>query len=101
MFDRYTKIVLTVIAVALSAIAVQGVVGPANAQMSGCGLAANNPCHVTLDILPGRLADEQENAPGFSDQRGLVKFYEFAEAARGQIKRSRGLKLLHYKCPKF
>jgi hypothetical protein len=41
MFDRYTKIVLTIIAVALSAIAVQGTVGSAHAQAG--------TVHVVLD----------------------------------------------------
>lgn len=43
MFDHYTKIVLTVIAVALSAIAVQGVIGRAQAQAG--------PVHVVLDYV--------------------------------------------------
>lgn len=45
MFDRYTKIILTVIALALSAIALEGSVGRAQAQAEGCG-SAYNPCYV-------------------------------------------------------
>jgi len=46
MFDRYTKIVLTVIAVALSAIAIEGSVGSAHAQMESCGSTSISPCFV-------------------------------------------------------
>jgi len=37
MVDRYTKVVLTVIAMALLGIFVQGLVRPAIAQSNGCG----------------------------------------------------------------
>lgn len=47
MFDRYTKIVLTVIAVALSAIAVQGTIRPAFAAFGeACGQSSISPCFV-------------------------------------------------------
>ena len=44
MVDRYTKVVLTVIAVALSVIAVRGTAGPAKAQGFG-------QQHVIVDAL--------------------------------------------------
>ncbi len=47
MVDRYTKIVLTVIAAALCAIAVQNGVGSAEAVGDGCGGDSWNACHVT------------------------------------------------------
>ncbi len=47
MFDAYTKTVLTVIAVALCAIALQGVVGDADAVDAGCG-DIFNPCFVRV-----------------------------------------------------
>ena len=50
MFDRYTKVVLTVIAVALSGIAIEGGVTKAQAQAAGCG-DISNPCYV----VPGGL----------------------------------------------
>jgi hypothetical protein len=43
--DLYTKAVLTIIAAALVAIAWQGGVRPANAQMSACG-SYLTPCYV-------------------------------------------------------
>ena len=45
--DRYTKAVLTVIAVALSVIAIQGAAPSATAQMDGCGQAPSVACYVT------------------------------------------------------
>ena len=49
MIDRYTKVALTVIAVALSAIAVQMAVPRASAKLvfgsEGCG-SRSNPCYV-------------------------------------------------------
>jgi hypothetical protein len=44
--DRYTKIVLTVIAVSLVAIAVQNLLPAAQAQAPACGLNKQNPCWV-------------------------------------------------------
>lgn len=56
--DRYTKFVLTIIAAALTALAVQGAVHPASAQMGdGCG-SLRNPCYVTqgiADVLTVRV----------------------------------------------
>jgi hypothetical protein len=50
MIDRYTKIVLTIIAVALSAIAVQGAIGSAQAQFgNGCG-SFGDPCYVDAGL---------------------------------------------------
>lgn len=46
MTDRYTKIVLTVIAVALCVIAVQNAVPRARALGNGCGDSSSNPCYV-------------------------------------------------------
>ncbi len=47
LVDRYTKIVLTVIAVALAALAVsQFVPAPVVAQGSSCG-SPEDPCYVT------------------------------------------------------
>lgn len=45
MVDRYTKAVLTLIAVALTAIAIHGYVKPAWAQSDACG-DVGNPCYV-------------------------------------------------------
>lgn len=48
MADRYTKIVLTVIAFALSALAIEQATPPARAQMisggASCGLTASSAC---------------------------------------------------------
>lgn len=50
MVDLYTKIVLTVIGVALCALAVQNAVPSASALgQSNCG-ALYNPCHIKLDL---------------------------------------------------
>jgi hypothetical protein len=51
MIDRYTKAVLTVIAAALSAIAVQMSVGTASAQLGGttCGSSSFDACHVEVE----------------------------------------------------
>lgn len=46
MIDTYSKIVLTVIAVALSTIAAQQAVKPANAVQGPCG-GIFDPCYVT------------------------------------------------------
>jgi hypothetical protein len=44
--DRYTKSVLTVIAVALAVIALQNLIPTARAQVDRCGDATSNPCYV-------------------------------------------------------
>lgn len=50
MVDRYTKLVLTVVAAALVAITAQNFVRPASAQLGeGCG-DFRTPCHVTADV---------------------------------------------------
>lgn len=46
MIDRYTKVVLTVIAVALSGICIGQLTPRAQAQGDGCG-RNGNPCYVT------------------------------------------------------
>lgn len=52
MIDRYTKIVLTVIAASTTAIALQGLQpSPARALGDGCG-DSYSPCHIKLDEPP-------------------------------------------------
>lgn len=46
MIDRYTKVVLTVIAVSLVALVCQNLSTTASAQNDSCG-TAKNPCFVT------------------------------------------------------
>ncbi|MGY5775156.1 hypothetical protein [Rhizobium sp. SG741] len=46
--DKYTKTVLTIIAVALAAIAIQNTITPAQAVGGGCGLETYRPCYVKL-----------------------------------------------------
>jgi len=46
MIDRYTKVVLTVIAAALVTLVVQNIVKPSLAQDSGCGSYGQSPCAV-------------------------------------------------------
>ena len=46
MIDIYSKIVLTVIAVALAGIAIQGFTKPAVGQLGVCG-SSFDPCYVT------------------------------------------------------
>jgi len=48
IMDRYTKTILTVIAVALVAIAAQNAITPAKAVGGGCGRENYNPCWVKL-----------------------------------------------------
>lgn len=45
--DKYTRVVLTVIAVSLVAIAIQNTITPAKAR-SSCGEESYNPCYVKL-----------------------------------------------------
>jgi hypothetical protein len=56
MVDRYTKSVLTVIAVTLVIIAAQNAFTPATAQIWGCGETAKEVCWVDsprpLEIVP-------------------------------------------------
>jgi hypothetical protein len=50
MVDRYTKIVLTVIAAALVVIALRtGEPAPARADVALCGDSRATPCHVKVD----------------------------------------------------
>jgi len=46
--DKYMKLILTVIAVALVAIALQNVITPAQAVGNGCGFNMYNPCYVKI-----------------------------------------------------
>lgn len=47
--DRYSKLVFSVIALALSVIAYNGIAPKAaNAQLSGCGEHPQAPCHVHI-----------------------------------------------------
>jgi hypothetical protein len=48
MGDRYTKIVLTVIAVALLSLAVEQAVGRAKAAGEVCGANPDHPCYVRI-----------------------------------------------------
>ncbi|NTJ65155.1 hypothetical protein G6M50_30715 [Agrobacterium rhizogenes] len=45
--DKYTRTVLTIIAVSLAAIAIQNTIPPAKAR-GGCGEESYNPCFVKL-----------------------------------------------------
>lgn len=58
MIDRYTKIVLTVIAVALSALALQGFTPRAIAAGPGCGDRLD-PCYVQGG---GRISNDEVRA---------------------------------------
>lgn len=52
MLDRYTKIVLTIIAVALVGLVVQDATRSANARDRDCG-TRYDPCHVIVkEVLP-------------------------------------------------
>ncbi len=56
MIDRHTKIVLTVIAVALSVLAIDATVRSASAQLGGgCAGTSFDPCHIEIDGLPRGL----------------------------------------------
>jgi hypothetical protein len=46
--DRYTKFILTIIAISLTVIALRPLFSPspAGAQMNGCGLDAQSPCYI-------------------------------------------------------
>lgn len=46
--DRYTKLILTIIAISLAVIALRPLFSPspAGAQMSGCGLDPQSPCYI-------------------------------------------------------
>lgn len=50
MLDWYSKTVLTIIAIALSVIAIRGpfLASPATAQSDACG-SVSDPCYVTVD----------------------------------------------------
>ena len=51
MSDLYTKIVLTVIGLALSALALQSIVPPASAVAGlACGSSVQ-PCHVEIEVV--------------------------------------------------
>lgn len=59
MLDRYTKAILTVIAVALTVSVIQRAIGPADAQNAACGTHLQNPCAVTLVARAGSYSDFQ------------------------------------------
>jgi hypothetical protein len=46
--DRYTKIILTIIAISLSVVALRPFFSPGNAaaEMQGCGFEASHPCYI-------------------------------------------------------
>jgi hypothetical protein len=46
--DRYTKTMLTVIAVSLFALAIEHAAAPAQAQPTVCGRASNEPCYIEV-----------------------------------------------------
>ncbi len=62
MIDAYSKIVLTVIAVALSGIFVQGVIRGASAQLGGSCGSRSDPCYVRN--IDGALNVNVMNWPG-------------------------------------
>jgi len=51
MVDRYTKTMLTIIAVALTCLAAQGAMPRAAARGESCGSSAENACYVTADSI--------------------------------------------------
>jgi hypothetical protein len=59
--DRYTKTILTVIALALATIAVRGLTTAASAMGSGCGASPRQPCYV--DSSPPLLVRNVSNEP--------------------------------------
>jgi hypothetical protein len=52
MIDRYTKLVLTVIAGALLVLAGERVLSPASAQSTDCG-GLGKPCYVVVGYVDG------------------------------------------------
>ena len=52
MIDTYSKVVLTVIAVALSVIALRPMVQNASALGGTCGTVIAEPCYVSEGLLP-------------------------------------------------
>lgn len=63
MNDRYTKVILTIIAGALSAIALQSAFGPARAQL-GDACTRRNPCFVDYaGLIGGGLPVSVTNEP--------------------------------------
>ena len=59
MIDRYTKVVLTVIAVALVTLVVQNIVKSSLAQDSGCGGYGQSPCAVAWSSPDAGLLHNQ------------------------------------------
>jgi hypothetical protein len=57
MIDGYTRIVLTVIAVALGALALQGLIPAANAAPPGVCGSRHEPCFVTFARYYGEPID--------------------------------------------
>ena len=62
MIDAYSKIVLTVIALALCVISAQGFMSRASAQMKACGDTAGNSCFVQTGGL-GYVLDVKVTNP--------------------------------------
>jgi len=64
MLDRYTKIVLTIIALSLLAIAIERGTPEARAQTpTGCGSSYDNPCYIAgTTMLGGRPSSYQTGA---------------------------------------
>jgi hypothetical protein len=69
--DRYTKIVLTVIAGALVALVAQNAIAPAQAQLGlGCGSKAK-PCFVTGHVVTLDVDNISSSFREFKDEAGL------------------------------
>ena len=52
MTDRYTKFVLSVIAIFLAVIAIQNSMQPAHAAAQNCGSGPTAPCYVWISNQP-------------------------------------------------
>jgi hypothetical protein len=63
--DRYTKIVLTVIAIALVTIAVQNLLPMAQAQAPACGSAPQVPCWIANSQKEPLFASAPRNFPAY------------------------------------
>jgi hypothetical protein len=63
MIDGYTKVVLTLIATALSAIAIHQYLEPAQSQGAGCGAMDGVPCRIVQVCY--KVTDPQHPENGF------------------------------------
>lgn len=63
MADNYTKSILTIIAIALSVIAIRGPLGASSASAlgEGCGDQKWNPCYVTGSVSIDGTVDVNTN----------------------------------------